>query len=306
MKRLLYPVLALSLLAAPTWAQRMSNANAPTVGQFIEIPDKGRVELTYASISWAQGRWEEALKNEETRGQMRTMVNQSAADQPLGSLKTTVDLLIGEQRVPAGSYRLAFMLDDNFKWEIVLTADGDRFAVPLAVRPSMTGRKRLMLSLMAGDEDFTGDLMVAFGNRVCQLPIAIATPEEPEEVARPRGIINTRCPLMDDPVVKDWVVTYKGYNIGFCCEICFEDWDEMEESERAQILKDLLGGSQEKVVAELTVLDNRFCPLMDEPVAAGFTVIYRQVQFNMCCADCTLEWEKLTTAEKDELLESIR
>ena len=215
------------------------NPNAPTVGQSIQLAEKGSIELSYVAISWKSGRWADSLANEETRGGMRDMINEAAAAQPLGSLKASVDLDIAGHRVPAGSYSLAFILDDKYKWQIALSGDGNRVGLPLALRPNPVASKRLIVNLMAGEEDFTAVMMVAFGNMVCRLPIGVSEAEE-EEI--PRGIINTICPLMEDPVEPDYVVLHRGYNIGFCCEICFEDWEEMGTAERDEILTKILDG----------------------------------------------------------------
>ena len=239
MQTLSCTVLGVFLLAVPAVGQRMMNPNAPTVGQSIQLADKGSIELSYVAISWAGGRWADALANEETRQGTREMINEAASSQPLGSMKASVDLDIGGHRVPAGSYRLGFMLDDKYKWQIALFGDGNRVDLPLAMRPNFVARKRLILSLMAGEEDFTGVMMVAFGNMVCRLPIGVSEAEE-EEI--PRGIINRICPIMGDPIEEDYVVLHRGYNIAFCCEICYGDWDILGTAERDEILTKILDG----------------------------------------------------------------
>lgn len=305
MKKLLYPVVGLSLLVAPTLGQRQSNPNAPTITQSIDLAGKGSLELSYVSINWAGGRWAEMLANEATRDQMRAMINSS--DQPLGSLKASVDLSIAGQRVSAGDYSLAFKLDENFEWEIALSGKGDGVNLPLIVGQSPMESKRLVIALLAGEEDFTGLMLVAFGSQICQLPVGVAAAVEAVAVdtALANAVINTICPLLGDPVVAEYTVVYNDNRIGFCCEICLEEWGLLEASEKDQLLAEMLAGEQGAEEPELVVLNNAICPLMEEPVVEGYFVIYNQVKISMCCDDCTLEWERYTTAEKDAVLKAI-
>ncbi len=328
MKNLPYLVLGLSLLASPLMAQRMGhgNTNAPTITQSIDLGEQGSVELVYGSIAWASGRWAEQLANEETRAGMRDMINTEAVANPLGSFKTSADLAVGGKRVAAGSYNLAFVLNEEYQWQMVLSAEENSIALPLQYGFNPIPSKRLILALLAGDEDFTARLLVAFGDKAAHVPIggpvaeepeavaseavaleAVASKEEVAEVTPPRrGVINTECPLMGDPVVADWVITYKGYNIGFCCEICYEEWDELEASDMDEILSDLIGGPvAQPVVAGPTVLNNPLCPMMDEPVVEGYSIVYKDIEFGVCCDDCILEWERFTEPERAVIVKKI-
>ena len=307
MKKLLYPVLGLSLLATPLMAQRMGHGNthAPTIAQSINLGEQGSLELVYTSIAWASGRWADQLANEDTRAGMRDMINGEAGANPLGSLKTSVDLVIDGQRVLAGSYSLAFMLDEKYQWQIVLSAEANSVALPLKYGFNAIESKRLILALLAGDEDFTGRILVAFGDKAAHLPIGIAPAEATEEPAPPRGIVNTECPIMGDPVDADYIITYRDYNIGFCCEICYGDWDEFETSVKDEILSDLIGGPVAQEVVGPTVINNPLCPMMDEPVVEGYSILYKDVQFGVCCDDCILEWGMFNEAERAEILKKI-
>jgi hypothetical protein len=242
------------------------------------------------------------------------MINGS--DQPLGSLKASVDLSIAGQRVSAGEYSLAFKLDDNYQWAIALSSEGGSVNLPLVTGESPMESKRLVIALLAGEEDFSGLMLVAFGSQICPLPIGIAAAEEAAPVeAAPieveavdatlaNVIINDKCPLMEDPVVPNQEVTYRGYRIGFCCEICTEEWELLPAEEKDELLDSLLGGGEE-AEPEMVVLNNAICPLMEEPVVEGYSVVYKNVQISMCCDDCTLEWTRYSTAEKDEVLKAI-
>ena len=309
MKKLLYTTVGLSLLVAPSLAQRQGNPNAPVIGQSIDFAGQGSLELSYASINWAGDRWAGMLSNEATRDQMRAMINGS--DEPLGSLKASVDLSIASQRVSAGDYRMAMKLDENYQWEIVLSGEGDSVNLPLITGQSPMESKRLVIAILAGEEDLSGLMLVAFGSQICQLSIGVAAAEEvvpieaeAVDATLTNVIINDKCPLMEDPVVPNEEVVYRGYRIGFCCEICTEEWELLGADEKDQLLDKLLGGGEAEE-PETVVLNNAICPLMEEPVVEGYFVVYKSVQISMCCDDCTLEWSRYTTAEKDEVLKAI-
>ncbi len=181
MKILISIALSVALLAVGVTAQRMghSNTNAPTVGQSLNLAEKGSVELSYTSITWARGTWAAQLADEATRGQKRVEINEAAKTTPLGSFTTSVDLIMNHVRVPAGSHQLAFMLDEKYQWQVVLFKEGKQIALPLRLAANPIQSKRLVLALIAGDENFTGRMFVTFGDKAAQFSIAIAETEAP-------------------------------------------------------------------------------------------------------------------------------
>ncbi len=52
--------------------------------------------------------------------------------------------------------------------------------------------------------------------------------------------INTECPLMDDSVDPDHIVTYQGHRIGLCCEDCVPDWNKLTGAEKDAHLAKML------------------------------------------------------------------
>ena len=51
---------------------------------------------------------------------------------------------------------------------------------------------------------------------------------------------------------------------------------------------------------------NRMCPIQDEAVDPETgTVSYKGHTIGFCCDDCVPEWERLSAAEKDELLKKM-
>lgn len=237
MKTLIPIAASTLLLAVPATAQRMghANTNAPTVSQSIDLPEKGRVELTYTSITWASGRWAEALDNEATREQMRSTINETAEQEPLGSFRSSVNLVIGHQHVLAGSYRMAFMLDDEYQWQLSLSNEEKRTLLGLEFGSNPLHSGRLVIALLAGDENFTARLLIAFGDKAGNLPIAI----DPAGEAAPAPI-NANCPMMQEPVDPSVTVTYEGQTIAFCCSDCIPQWNKLTEAERGERVKQML------------------------------------------------------------------
>ncbi|MFH1573307.1 MAG: hypothetical protein ABIG68_04950 [Acidobacteriota bacterium] len=167
---------ALCLLATTATAQRMGsiNRNVPTIEQKIDLGPTGTIKLSYSGISWGSGSWAKSLGNEERQSAMRDRINQSADQNPLGSFECSKDVKIGDVMVPAGSYKLAFKLDEEFAWQLVLAQGEQSIPVPLSLMETEEQSKRLVLSLYAGDEDFTGGLYLAFGEHFGMMTIAPA------------------------------------------------------------------------------------------------------------------------------------
>ncbi|MEE9127572.1 MAG: hypothetical protein V3U11_10565 [Planctomycetota bacterium] len=207
-----------------------SNRNAPDISQTVRLGDKASLKLSYTSITWASGTWAKALTDKSKREKMRSRINSAATQAPLGAFATDKPLSIAGKKVPAGSYKLAFMLDDKYRWQLVFTGE-NKITWPLDFEKGRKNRKRLVLNLTAGDENFTAALQVAFGAKECEIPITL-----PAETPKKLATINAKCPLMDEPVDPKFAVTYKGFKIGFCCEDCLPDWKELPAKEKDEAL----------------------------------------------------------------------
>ena len=51
------------------------------------------------------------------------------------------------------------------------------------------------------------------------------------------GIVNKKCPIMDDDVDPEITVAYKGKKVAFCCEECIPKWSALSDAEKAVKLK---------------------------------------------------------------------
>ena len=173
MRTLLLVALGVSLMSGSVFAQKMgmANKNAPTVTQSITFAGKQSLELTYTSITWAQGEWAKAI--ESKNADMRKAINETAEKQPLGTVKLSADMMIGGKKVAAGSYKLAFTLTDTFTWQVTLAGDKDKITWALDLKDAEGGKqaKRLTLALTAGDTDTTAVLHVAFGTKRGEVPV---------------------------------------------------------------------------------------------------------------------------------------
>ncbi|MFH0945007.1 MAG: hypothetical protein V2A76_07400 [Planctomycetota bacterium] len=179
MLKFAFIVLSLGLFALPATAQKMGmiNRNAPAIEQKMDLGSTGTVSLKYTGITWGAGAWAKALEDEGKRDQARQRINQTADKSPLGSFECSKDVQIDDVLVPAGKYDLAFKLDDDFAWQIALAKEGSSISIPLTLTQAEEASKRLVVSVYAGDEDFTGGLYVAFGMDSGMLSITPA-PEE--------------------------------------------------------------------------------------------------------------------------------
>ena len=51
------------------------------------------------------------------------------------------------------------------------------------------------------------------------------------------GIVNTKCPIMDEDVDPELTVAYKDKKVAFCCEECLPKWNALSDAEKAAKLK---------------------------------------------------------------------
>ena len=147
-----------------------SNRNAPTVAQTLTF-GKESIELSYVSITWAAGQWAKNLSDEATKANTRASINKSAEASPIGTFKTSSAITLGGQKVAAGTYKLRFTLDDNYKWQLVLAGETATVTCPLDLKNVEEESRRLRVVLLAGDKDNTVEVHVAFGKNRGNLAI---------------------------------------------------------------------------------------------------------------------------------------
>ncbi|MBX3463584.1 MAG: DUF2911 domain-containing protein [Planctomycetes bacterium] len=150
-------------LCAPAFAQKMgsTNADAPTVKQTV-VAGEAKISLDYTSITWASGKTMARIMDKEGGARMRTRLNDSATDAPLGTLSTSVDLMCGDLHIPAGEYKLFFTITDELAWQLNFQGKDKTHTMKLPLSDSEHESKRLMMCLYAGEEAGAG-VYVAFG-----------------------------------------------------------------------------------------------------------------------------------------------
>ena len=129
MRNLLLPAgLCLLFAATPATAQRMGSTNAkvPTVGCYIQYPNGTKLEVSYFAITLAQGRFMRGLKDPQNGERYRQYLNRMADSNPLGRLSLSAKLALGGKNIAKGDYDLAFKVDKDLKWHLVLTSQDDK------------------------------------------------------------------------------------------------------------------------------------------------------------------------------------
>jgi hypothetical protein len=62
----------------------------------------------------------------------------------------------------------------------------------------------------------------------------------PEEAAEPPRTLNSTCLILEgeelDPEV---TVTFDGHEIGFCCNLCLKQWNEMSYADREKAVRNI-------------------------------------------------------------------
>ncbi len=116
-------VVAAAQLAAAQDARTVSKEFSHTM----TVEGAGKLTLTYKSLHYNEPAYLSAKQSE------RTLTNLNRLWKKIGKLDTEFDIMIGETRVPKGSYSLGFSFDakDNFK--LVLSGGGSEMSIPLQV-----------------------------------------------------------------------------------------------------------------------------------------------------------------------------
>jgi hypothetical protein len=174
LKRMAGASLLALAVALPAVAQVMgsSNNNAPKITQSIAF-GSDTIEISYTSITWGGGQWATQLADESTRAATRARINASAEKKPMGALKCSSAIVVGTQKVAAGSYKLEFLLDEACKWQLVLVGETGTVTCPLDLKEGTEESKRLRVGVRAGEKDFTAELVVGFGKSRGILPVTL-------------------------------------------------------------------------------------------------------------------------------------
>jgi len=162
------------LMAVPVAAQKsgMINQNAPKLTQSLTAGE-AKIQLDYTSIAWGQGQAFNAAMD-KGNGDARKQINELAKSKPIGSFTTSVDLTCGDVKIPAGEYKLGFIITDNMEWQMSFMGK-DTINVKLPLTDSKEKQSTMLVcSLFAGDRGTAG-CYVAFGQKSCVVNFAPAS-----------------------------------------------------------------------------------------------------------------------------------
>ena len=167
----------LATLALPLAAQQMgsSNRNAPKIEQGIAFHDGGSLEISYTALNFAEGKFMENVKNER----FRSMVNENAKENPVGTVELGGDMTIGGKQIAAGEYGLHFLLSDDGQWILTLSHKNDEGDVeliqwPLALTKAPMHAQRLTIAISAGKGVTECNIHLHFGDQHILVPAATA------------------------------------------------------------------------------------------------------------------------------------
>lgn len=175
------PLSLLLLIASPLTAQKMGsvNSNAPTISQGITFANGSGITIKYKSITWADGK---AMGNLKVA---RQRINAAAERSPLGQIVVTGDgVTLGGKKLTAGSYKMAFTLDEELNWHIITWVEQGkgRIDLPLKIKEGKGTSPRLNITVIAGQSDTQARVRIAFGKSNGYLPVF--TGEKPKKAKK--------------------------------------------------------------------------------------------------------------------------
>lgn len=71
---------------------------------------------------------------------------------------------------------------------------------------------------------------------------ACQSSEKSTAQAASMGVINDRCPVMNEPVADGVTTDYEGVTIGFCCPGCIDGWKAMSDDDKDAFIAANAGG----------------------------------------------------------------
>lgn len=175
MKHLFQASLVLFLASAPALAQKMGSANtdAPVCSESITFKSGETIKLEYQASVW--GKTIERAMDKEKGERARTMINTSAEKTPIGAFSTSSDIQIGDKAVASGDYTLAFTINAEAIWHLVLVAKSDatkKVEIPLQLHDAGKEAKRLRIDLAAGETSKSAELSLCIGKLHTTLTVA--------------------------------------------------------------------------------------------------------------------------------------
>lgn len=125
MKKSLFLVFAVVLVAAQFVFAHDPRTVAKEFSHTMNVEGAGKLTLTYKSLHYNEGVYQNALKNER----VLTAINR--VWKKIGKLDTDFDVEIAGTKVPKGSYDLGISFDASNNYKLILAAGGNDITIPL-------------------------------------------------------------------------------------------------------------------------------------------------------------------------------
>ncbi|MEC7584190.1 MAG: hypothetical protein VYE77_07720 [Planctomycetota bacterium] len=150
------------------------NRGAPTMTNTIAMGDH-KMEVSYTAIRFGEGQWERILDNENAHERF----NQLAERRPMGSVKTSCDVITAGKSVPAGNYTMFFTVNSRSGWILNLKPEkGDTIRWRLVLTETDKKQDCMHISLSPSAEDGVCSLGVAFGSKSVTVPVRVADSDD--------------------------------------------------------------------------------------------------------------------------------
>ena len=146
------------------------NRGAPKVSTTIEMGGN-TLAVSYTSIRFGEGSWQK-IKDAEDRHER---FNKFAEGKPLGSVKTSCELMAAGRKIPAGDYSMYFTVHAEAGWILNLKpAKGDAIRWRMALTETDKKTGCLKISLEPAAKSNTCSIGIAFGNQQVTVPVTTA------------------------------------------------------------------------------------------------------------------------------------
>ena len=146
------------------------NNGAPKVSTSMEMGGN-KLSVSYTSIRFGEGSWQKIKDNADRHERF----NKFAASKPIGSVKTSCDLMAAGKKIPAGDYSMFFTVHEQAGWLLNLKpAKGDAIRWRLVLSDAAKKTGCMKISLEPSAKDGMCSIAIAFGGKQVTVPVSAA------------------------------------------------------------------------------------------------------------------------------------
>jgi len=175
-------VLALTLSALMTGSLQAQisgsiNRGAAKVTNAIEM-GKNKLEVSYTAIRFGEGGWQDIKDNKEGHEGF----NKFAASKPIGSVKSSCDLMAAGKTIPAGEYSMYFTINERAGWILNLKpAEGDTIMWRMHLSDAAAKSACLKVSLEPSEKNGVCSIAIVFGDKSVTVPVSVSEKKEEQK-----------------------------------------------------------------------------------------------------------------------------